>query len=1240
MSPIVPERLEPRRAARSALPSHFWGLEHSSSARLDGVAWSAPGEPAPLPLLAPSGLVRTQELLALQALGAPAVPAWHGGSPGGGLCFDRALLSIGGPGWWAAAVGRFRAQKTLGEGVDEVRRARRRRRARRARGAERAPGGEGGEGGGEETAGEGSDDGDDETSSTSPAPPGRARVPSSMTTLLRPLGDPTSYAALWRFHARPAGGRLRVDAEWQDEDVRNAARFARRAVRRGALALKAGIRGVTPGKRAGSGGREGGEGGEAAGEEDGASASATPPFPHGSSPPSPSLLAYAAPLGPEYEPSGHVTARIDLFGHEVRASAALGELADPARTGSRGGGPAGATAGPLPSRVSRPPRALAPPSPPAAVTLDLSSLPRDDGIQYRVGVVRATARGDAVARSAARAAVALEGGGVIWGEEAGAGRAGADAGADDPDAVGPGARPRRREPRWADVRARARAEFGSDDEDALLGGGSGGGPAARGDGLGRRRGDPRWDAGAWEGPGLRPGPSGAFAPSVPPPPGASGAALDQAYLLPDLQQLQRRSYDAAGAPHAPPGLRMTPHERAWLESATAHMRSQQPLVTVGAMEHGAVSAVVGAHRLAGLDDADRVAQAAGLSARGLAPPTRTAMRTLDDDQAGAGPRSPLAALGAAGLGGEPGAQAEDGGVATLAAAEAERAATEQGEIAALQEMTARMDAILKSMREEEDASDDEGERAAQPPTADPSPFPFPVPDPHEVSRTLRTSAGLLATARSVGGELLAAVAPGAAAKVRAAAQARGPRGARRAGGRGLGRPSSPGGPAFGISVAKDPGASAQSTARLSAAPPSEPAAARLPPPPAPRRRSAFLARPHLRFDACIGCVADVPLASEERAGDADALAAGSKPVASGRALRSLFGREARSAAGGSAGTSRQSSLERRPFSALEAASDAPAGSTPPGTPRASRSPASRSFSPLKSLPRPRSVASAFRGWVGGKDEAWTALDAGVRVFASVGLSGSVGAFAKRWNDYTALSVRADVELVPSGDAPARVRAGGGSPLAPRSASPLRGRLWPRLGGGGAVGAGEASAPLLPSSLGVVTEGVDGASGGSLRDPWGHTPLAGSSGGSSARTPLVGSSGAPSVRVPLGGSPLPPHQASLSPAAPASPQHPSRAHPSLLPSMLGHSVTVSLTQQVYGPLRARLDACLGAEPGAVPPELRGTALGALRSLSRARVGVRDAAAGLDLTLPASAGAARIVAWYSPVRREGMVEIRLM
>ena len=64
-----------RQEVRSAVASHFWEQPVPSAHSLDGLAYTLPAEPLPV-LPAPSGLSRTQQLVALQALPLPAVPAY------------------------------------------------------------------------------------------------------------------------------------------------------------------------------------------------------------------------------------------------------------------------------------------------------------------------------------------------------------------------------------------------------------------------------------------------------------------------------------------------------------------------------------------------------------------------------------------------------------------------------------------------------------------------------------------------------------------------------------------------------------------------------------------------------------------------------------------------------------------------------------------------------------------------------------------------------------------------------------------------------------------------------------------------------------------------------------------------------------------------------------------------------------------------------------------------------------
>lgn len=79
--PIAPERGSSRQEVRSAISSHFWETPLQSSRFLEGLAYSLPSEPQAV-LPAPSGLSRTQQLLALQALSVPVIPAFDGAAGG------------------------------------------------------------------------------------------------------------------------------------------------------------------------------------------------------------------------------------------------------------------------------------------------------------------------------------------------------------------------------------------------------------------------------------------------------------------------------------------------------------------------------------------------------------------------------------------------------------------------------------------------------------------------------------------------------------------------------------------------------------------------------------------------------------------------------------------------------------------------------------------------------------------------------------------------------------------------------------------------------------------------------------------------------------------------------------------------------------------------------------------------------------------------------------------------------
>ena len=141
--PVLPERLTSRQEVRDAIGAQFWDMPVQSARSADGLTWSLPCEPAPLAQTYPSGLSRTQQLLAAQAVLLPALPAFDGAAGGvvsnavlyrppqlssrlsseekcceatlslGSLpvqVLDRVLARTGGYTWWTTLAARARAQ--------------------------------------------------------------------------------------------------------------------------------------------------------------------------------------------------------------------------------------------------------------------------------------------------------------------------------------------------------------------------------------------------------------------------------------------------------------------------------------------------------------------------------------------------------------------------------------------------------------------------------------------------------------------------------------------------------------------------------------------------------------------------------------------------------------------------------------------------------------------------------------------------------------------------------------------------------------------------------------------------------------------------------------------------------------------------------------------------------------------------------------------------------------------------
>jgi len=208
-----------------------------------------------------------------------------------------------------------------------------------------------------------------------------------------------------------------------------------------------------------------------------------------------------------------------------------------------------------------------------------------------------------------------------------------------------------------------------------------------------------------------------------------------------------------------------------------------------------------------------------------------------------------------------------------------------------------------------------------------------------------------------------------------------------------------------------------------------------------------------------------------------------------------------------------------------------------------------------------------------------------RVFASGGASLQLGRLVRSWLDFTRLTVRLDLGL--TGPPLAAAAGAGGAPPAPTAAA-------------------AAPVPAAPQPL-----------------------QRGGNGGSAGR--LFGAPSPAAAVVAAGPAPAP---------APAAARHPAFA---LDNRGTWHALSLSASQQLLGPLRLRADARYALDsPHAWPGWNRPPA--AMAAAAAAHVlGMRpqcvDGAVGLDLTLPGTRGAGRLVAWYAPMRREGALELRL-
>jgi hypothetical protein len=107
------------------------------------------------------------------------------------------------------------------------------------------------------------------------------------------------------------------------------------------------------------------------------------------------------------------------------------------------------------------------------------------------------------------------------------------------------------------------------------------------------------------------------------------------------------------------------------------------------------------------------------------------------------------------------------------------------------------------------------------------------------------------------------------------------------------------------------------------------------------------------------------------------------------------------------------------------------------------------------------------------------------------------------------------------------------------------------------------------------------------------------------------------------------------------------HPALALEQKGvwHSLMVSATQQLVGPVRLRADWRWAVDSNVPCPRGSGllqpkAPLQVLQHVGAMRPSLVDSAYGVDVMVPGTSGLARLMAWWSPGRREGMLEVRLL
>jgi hypothetical protein len=91
----------------------------------------------------------------------------------------------------------------------------------------------------------------------------------------------------------------------------------------------------------------------------------------------------------------------------------------------------------------------------------------------------------------------------------------------------------------------------------------------------------------------------------------------------------------------------------------------------------------------------------------------------------------------------------------------------------------------------------------------------------------------------------------------------------------------------------------------------------------------------------------------------------------------------------------------------------------------------------------------------------------------------------------------------------------------------------------------------------------------------------------------------------------------------------------------HSLSVSLAQQVAGPVRARCDLRFALDPTNVPEDegQRSTLRGLAQTALSVRPCLLETVWGMDSVLPGTGGGVRVAVWWAPKRKEAMAELRL-